>query len=56
MAFPRPSAPKDAAALENLYARLHDIDIAIRSLEKIQALAKKRQPLAVVRRVRRQAA
>ena len=44
MAFPPPSVPKDAAALQNLYVRLHDIDVAIRSLRKFRLSLKSVNP------------
>ena len=51
----RQPVPKEAA-LQDLYVRLKDIDIAIRSLEKLQCLKQERSSLAVVRRILDQAA
>jgi hypothetical protein len=49
MTFPRLSSEHDAE-LKHLYARLRDIESAIRSLEKFQRLSRNRR-LDVVRRV-----
>jgi hypothetical protein len=53
-----PSCPPspDEAALQDLYDRRNDIEMAIRALEELQSLLQKHQKLAVVKRILSRAA